>query len=90
MRKPSITRAAIPGVTTAAKTDLPVLHSFKAAYSSPDGLGFSRWLACLPAWSLFLLVAVAGLWPLSALAQNGGLYGGTGLRRLAALDSLSA
>lgn len=76
MRKPSIARAAIPGVTAAARTDLPVLHSFKAAYSSPDGLGFSHWLASLPPWSLFLLVAMAGLWPLSALAQNGGYTAG--------------
>ena len=76
MKRPSIAPRAIPGVTSAATTDLPVLHSFKAVYSAPGELGFSRWLASLPPWSLFLLVAAAGLWPLSALAQNGGFTTG--------------
>lgn len=72
----------IPGVTSAARTDLPVLHSFKAVYSAPVELGFSRWLASLPPWSLFLLVAAAGLWPLSALAQNGGYTTGQAFEAL--------
>ncbi|WP_282608705.1 amino acid ABC transporter permease [Pelagibius sp. Alg239-R121] len=82
IRRNAIRRDAIPGVTAAAKTDLPVLHSFKATYSGPGELGFSRWLASLPAWSVFVLIAVAGLWPLSALAQGGGFTTGDAFEAL--------
>jgi polar amino acid transport system permease protein len=60
----------IPGVTTAATTDLPVLLSHRALYAAPSEIGFSRWLANLPPWAPFLLVAVVALWPLTAAAQG--------------------
>ncbi len=39
---------AIPGVTAAATTDLPVLLSHRALYAAPSEIGFSRWLANMP------------------------------------------
>jgi polar amino acid transport system permease protein len=65
---------AIPGVTAPATTDLPVLHSYRALCAAPSELGFSRWLADLPPWAPLALVAVAVLWPLTVLAQDGGGY----------------
>jgi len=73
---------AIPGVTAAATTDLPVLLSHRALYAAPSEIGFSRWLANLPLWAPFLLVTVAVLWPLTAAAQ------GTGYTTADALDAL--
>lgn len=72
MRRASFRRPSIPGVSATAKTDLPVLHSFKSTYSAPGELGFSRWLAGVPVWAVFALVFAAALWPLSAFAQGGG------------------
>ncbi len=73
---------AIPGVTAAATTDLPVLLSHRALYAAPSEIGFSRWLANIPPWAPFMLVAVAVLWPLAAAAQ------GTGYTTADALDAL--
>ena len=73
---------AIPGVTAAAATDLPVLLSHRALYAAPSEIGFSRWLANIPPWAPFMLVAVAVLWPLAAAAQ------GTGYTTADALDAL--
>lgn len=73
---------AIPGVTAAATTDLPVLLSHRALYAAPSEIGFSRWLANMPPWAPFMLVAVAVLWPLTAAAQ------GTGYTTADALDAL--
>ncbi len=73
---------AIPGVTAAATTDLPVLLSHRALYAEPSEIGFSRWLANMPPWAPFMLVAVVVLWPLTAAAQ------GTGYTTADALDAL--
>lgn len=73
---------AIPGVTAAATTDLPVLLFHRKLYAAPSEIGFSRWLANLPPWAPFMLVAVAVLWPLTAMAQ------GTGYTTADALDAL--
>ncbi|MBC6406362.1 MAG: amino acid ABC transporter permease [Rhodospirillales bacterium] len=62
---------AIPGLTAAARTDLPVLHSHKALYAAASPIGFSRWLAGLPLWFPLMLAAAAAVWPLTAGAQSG-------------------
>jgi polar amino acid transport system permease protein len=81
MEGEAMTRA-IPGVTAAATTDLPVLLSHRALYAEPSEIGFSRWLANMPPWAPFMLVAVIVLWPLTALAQ------GTGYSTAKAFDAL--
>ncbi|MGO1119979.1 amino acid ABC transporter permease [Rhodovibrionaceae bacterium A322] len=68
------TARAIPGVTGQATTDLPVLHSFKESYRQPEALGFSHWLAAMPAWTPLLILGLAALWPVVAVAQTGGGY----------------
>jgi polar amino acid transport system permease protein len=78
-----IMRQKIPGLTTPATTDLPVLHSFKKIYASPDELGFSRWLAGTPTWAIFSLIGVAALWPVSVMAQ-----GDTGYSSVLAFEAL--
>ncbi|TQV82268.1 amino acid ABC transporter permease [Denitrobaculum tricleocarpae] len=82
MAKHSLRSASIPGVTAAAKTDLPVLHSFKAGYAAPSEIGFSRWLAGVPAWAVFALVFAAAIWPLSAMAQGSGFTAGQAFEAL--------
>ncbi len=63
-------RRAIPGVDGRSRTDLAVLHSFKARYRAPEELGFSHWIAGLPAWTPLVLLILAGFWPMVALAQS--------------------
>lgn len=55
---------AIPG----AVTDLPVLLPPKLLLE--DSLGFSRWLASMPVWTLPMMIATVMLWPTHALAQS--------------------
>jgi polar amino acid transport system permease protein len=63
--------AAIPGVATAARSDLPVLHPFKLSPAGSAGdLRFSRWLAAMPPWAPLLLLAAGLLWPAAAFAQS--------------------
>lgn len=63
---------AIPGINTAAKTDMPVLLPFKAVPAGgADDLVFSRWIASLSPWALGTIVAAAVLWPAMAMAQSG-------------------
>ncbi|MCV6600685.1 MAG: hypothetical protein OIF54_03820, partial [Cohaesibacter sp.] len=64
----------IPGLTSASRSDMAVMHSFKAQYSAPSEIGFSQWLAAFPLWVPFLLVVTALLWPLSVLAQGSSGY----------------
>ena len=65
-------RSPIPGIDTPARTDLAVLHPFRAnPAGGADDLLFSRWIASLQPWTLGLLVAVAAIWPVTALAQGG-------------------
>ena len=62
---------SIPGLGTPARTDLAVLHPFRArAAGEADDLLFSRWIASLPPWSPAALLALVLLWPASALAQS--------------------
>lgn len=60
----------IPGVNTAARTDLAVLKPFDVAAHSPDGYIAVRWLASLPWWTPMMIVLVAVIWPTLALAQS--------------------
>ena len=62
---------AIPGVTTRARTDLPVLKPFDVAAHSPDVMGMTRWLAGLPWWTPAAILALAAGWPMLAHAQSG-------------------
>ncbi|OAP37659.1 polar amino acid ABC transporter permease [Sinorhizobium glycinis] len=50
------------------QSDLPVLLPLKVP--EPDVLGFSRWLASMPGWTLPALTAVLALWPVYAMAQS--------------------
>lgn len=59
----------IPGVTTAASTDLPVLLPLnRRRVGGPDPMTFSRWLADLPPWTPFALIGLILLWPVTAHA----------------------
>ncbi|MGI9521205.1 MAG: amino acid ABC transporter permease [Hyphomicrobiaceae bacterium] len=62
---------SIPGVSSPASTDLPVLRAFdpKGA-TDADPVGFSRWLASSSPWPLFSLTLLALLWPAIASAQS--------------------
>lgn len=50
------------------RSDLPVLLPLKAP--AFDALGFSRWLASMPGWTLPALTAVLVFWPVYAMAQS--------------------
>lgn len=74
---------SIPGLTSASRTDMAVMHSFKASYAQPSEIGFSQWLASFPVWMPFVLVVAAMLWPISVLAQTS-----TGYTTAQAFDAL--
>jgi len=62
---------AIPGLTTKATTDMPVLLPLdRRKASGPDPLMVSRWLAGMPWWTPVILCAVILLWPLTAVAAK--------------------
>ena len=66
---------AIPGVNKAAKTDLPVLLPVAPKpFIGSDTVGFSRWLAGFPPWTIAVLLAITLIWPVSALAASGYSY----------------
>lgn len=50
------------------RSDLPVLLPLKVP--APDALGFSRWLASMPGWTLPALTAAFVFWPVYAMAQS--------------------
>ncbi len=52
------------------QSDLPVLHEFRLPRAHSDGIGFSRWLAGLPLWTIPVLFLAALLWPVAAYAQS--------------------
>lgn len=54
-----------------AKTDLPVLHSFRMKYRAASPIGFSQWLASIPLWAVALVTASLTLWPALTMAQSG-------------------
>jgi polar amino acid transport system permease protein len=65
-------RRAIPGVSAPAATDLAVLLPVRVRPAGgPADLGFSRWVARRPGWTLLGLAGLAVLWPVSALAGGG-------------------
>ncbi|MGH1467062.1 MAG: amino acid ABC transporter permease [Cognatishimia sp.] len=66
MRKP------IPGLAAPASTDLPVLYAPPPQRHTASALNFSHWLASIPPWLPFLLVALAMLWPTFLMAQDTG------------------
>lgn len=61
----------IPGLTTAAATDLPVLLPPPAPRHHAGAMNFSHWLASIPPWVPFVLLIAAMLLPSLALAQDG-------------------
>lgn len=67
-----MTLRIIPGVSAPHTSDLPVMHSFKARFSAPDGrVGFARFLAEIPPWAVFALVVALSLYyPVVAWAQS--------------------
>lgn len=69
-------RQNIPGINTAAQTDLPVLLSFKAHYRGPRELGFSHWLSNISPVRFFVALGMISLlmlvWPFVTQAAEGG------------------
>lgn len=51
-----------------SKTDLPVILT--PQYRGPDALGFSRWLANMPVWTIPSMIAAVLLWPTVAYGQS--------------------
>ena len=51
--------------------DMAVLKPFDVAAHSPDGYIFTRWLAGMPWWTPFAMMALAVLWPTIVYAQSG-------------------
>ena len=63
-------RTAIPGIDRSARTDLPVLKPFHGRAAGHDEVGFCRFVANLPPWTLPAIVALMVLWPMAAMAQS--------------------
>ena len=59
----------IAGINAPAQ-GMAVLKPFEVAAHSPDGYIATRWLAGLPWWTPFTLLALMGLWPTVAYAQS--------------------
>ncbi|MEL7013186.1 MAG: amino acid ABC transporter permease [Pseudomonadota bacterium] len=51
--------------------DMAVLKPFDVAAHSPDGYIFTRWLAGMPWWTPFVMMALVVLWPTIVYAQSG-------------------
>ncbi len=65
----------LPGVNAKSTTDLPVLLPVDPArVMVNDPVGFSRWLASLPAWTWGALIAAIVLWPAVSLAASNYTY----------------
>ncbi|MEO1502607.1 MAG: amino acid ABC transporter permease [Pseudomonadota bacterium] len=60
----------LPGVTGAARTDLPVMKPYRVSTDGPDPMLTVRWLASLPPWTPVVLLAFALIWPTITLAQT--------------------
>ncbi len=60
----------IAGISSPGRTDLAVLKPFDVRAHSPDSYLFVRWLASLPWYTPFLIMAVALLWPAMSFAQS--------------------
>ena len=70
---------AIPGLTAKSRTDLAVLHPFRATPAgAADDLLFSRWIAGAPGWLPFAMLVLAAAWPATALAQSNYTYSQAG------------
>lgn len=62
---------SIPGLSTPAATDMPVLMS-PGTVRGTAAPSFSRWLAGIPLWFAFSAFAALALWPVYSQAQSGG------------------
>jgi polar amino acid transport system permease protein len=60
----------IAGISSPGQTDLSVLKPFDVRAHSPDSFLFTRWLASLPWYTPFLILAVTLIWPAMTMAQN--------------------
>jgi polar amino acid transport system permease protein len=60
----------IPGVNAPVQGGMAVLKPFNTAAHSPDGYVFTRWVANLPWWTPFFLMAIIVIWPTLAYAQS--------------------
>ncbi len=69
----SAMKRGIVGITAPGRTDLAVLKPYRPRTIGPDPMLLTRWVANLPVWTPFALLAVALLWPVLAHAQ--GKYG---------------
>ena len=66
----------IPGIDAKTATDLPVLLPYRdSGFIGSDPLGFSRWLASMPAWIVALLLTIIVAWPLTVEAASRYGYG---------------
>lgn len=68
----------IPGLTRPARTDMAVLHSFRAVHRTASPIGFAHWLAAIPPWVVLSAVALAMLWPSIGVAQAENAASGNG------------
>ncbi len=62
-------RHPVPGLSTPATTDLPVLLKPPVRYHHPQALNFSHWLASIPPWAPLLLMLLVLVMPTIAAAQ---------------------
>ncbi len=60
----------IPGIHSPARGGMAVLKPFETHKHVPDGYIFTRWLARLPWWTPFAVLAVMLVWPYAAYAQG--------------------
>ncbi len=60
----------IPGIHSPARGGMAVLKPFETHKHVPDGYIFTRWLAGLPWWTPFAVLAVMLVWPYAAYAQG--------------------
>ncbi|MDH3664736.1 MAG: amino acid ABC transporter permease [Alphaproteobacteria bacterium] len=60
----------IAGIASPGRTDLAVLKAFDVRAHSPDSYLVVRWLASLPWYTPFLIMAAALLWPAMSFAQS--------------------
>jgi polar amino acid transport system permease protein len=61
---------SIPGVNAHPQSDMAVLKPYNGAKHVPDGYIFTRWVASMPWWTPFLILAVMAIWPALAHAQS--------------------
>ena len=60
----------ISGINAPLKSRMAVLKPFDINAHSPDSYIFTRWLAGLPCWTPFVILAIIGIYPSLAYAQS--------------------